>query len=69
MGLLMKRYVLFIFKTQINISCMEYIIIVTLIFSELLPLYVPKNLENAPAQVLSVLGMFLTFSVINTIMN
>ena len=46
-------YLSFIFHSQINRNCKKYIILITLIFSQFTPIYVPKNLSNAPVQVLS----------------
>ena len=52
-NLIMNAYVLFIFYTWININCKKCIITVVLFFSRFMPIYVPKNLENTPAQVLT----------------
>ena len=48
-----ETYVLLIFHIQININCKKCIIVVILIFSQFKPMSVPKNLENAPALVLT----------------
>ena len=41
------------FYTQINISCKKCNIVAILTFTQFTPVYMPKNLENAPAQVLT----------------
>ena len=50
---IMKTYVLFILHTQINFNCKQCIIAVVLIISQFTSMYMPKNLENTPAQVLN----------------
>ena len=42
-----------LFTFQVNINCRKCIIVVVLIFSQFKPIPVPKNLENAPALVLT----------------
>ena len=51
LNLIMKTHESFIFHTKINISCKKCYIAVILIFYQITPMYMPKNLENAPAQV------------------
>ena len=46
-------YVSFIFHTQINRNSKKCIILIILILSQFTAMYVPKNLKNAPAQVLT----------------
>ena len=59
---MMKTYVSFIFHTQININCKKCDIVAILIFFQFTPMYISKNFESAPAQVLSQLRhcIFLT---------
>ena len=51
LNLIMKTHESFIFHTKININCKECYVAVILIFHQITPMYMPKNLENAPAQV------------------
>ena len=44
---------MFIFHTQINISCKKCINVVILIIFQFTLMYVPKIFENAPAQSLT----------------
>ena len=52
-NLITKAYILLIFYTFININYKKCIIAVVLFLSQFKPIYVPKNLENTPAQVLN----------------
>ena len=51
----MKVYLLGIFQTRINVNCKKYILAVIMIISQLTRMYLPKNLQNAPAQGLTLL--------------
>ena len=48
-----ETYVLLMFHIQINISCNKYIIVVVVFFSQFKPMCALKNLEIAPALVLT----------------
>ena len=45
--------VAYIFHNQININCKKCNIATILIFCQFTPMYLSKNLENAPTQVLT----------------
>ena len=54
LNFIMKTYVSFqVFHTTININCKKCDIASILIFSQFTPMYMPKNLESAPAKVLT----------------
>ena len=58
-----ETYVLLIFNIQVNINCKKCVIVLVLIFSQFKPVPVPKNLESAPALVLTQLHHWAVFKM------
>lgn len=58
-SIMKTKYFFFVFHTQIDINYKKGIVVVTLNIFQFKPMYVPKNIENAPGQVLTLLRHFL----------